>query len=176
MTFEQFVDELGLHFRPPDDPDRIIVALAKRLSMVSPDSLQAIADRVIDTHKGRSWPSINEIMDALKAVSGAGQQSVPSASWQARVKRRRVKADDAAEMFMTFSSVAETAREEGWAHDLKVIAGNLAFNSMRESDEPLSLERMEAFLTLDNDLVTAKRHLSRGRGEERRGEERRGEE
>ncbi len=125
--------------------------------MVSPDSLQAIADRVIDTHKGRSWPSVNEIMDALKAVSGAGQQTVPSNSWQARVKRRRDKADEAAREFMIFSSVAQTAKEEGWAHDLRVIAGNLAFHSMRESDEPLSLEQMEAFLTLDNDIVAAKR-------------------
>lgn len=164
MTFEEFVDELGLHFRPPDDPDRIIVALAKRLSMVSPDSLQAIADRVIDTHKGRSWPSINEIMDALKAVSGAGQQSVPSNSWQERVKRRREKADETAREFMIFSSVAEAAREEGWAHDLRVIAGNLAFNSMRESEDPLSLQQMEAFLTLDNDIIAAKRRLSRGGG------------
>jgi len=166
MTFEEFVDELGLHFRPPDDPDRIIAALAKRLSMVSPDSLQAIADRVIDMHKGRSWPSVFEIMDALKAVSGAGKQTVPSNSWQARMKRRREKADEAAKDFMLFSSVAQTAKEEGWAHDLKVIAGNLAFNSMRESEEPLSLAQMEAFLTLDNDLVASKRKLSRGgRGE-----------
>lgn len=143
MTSEiknRLIDRLIVWMGTPDHTDNVqgyIAELDRMTRAFPPNVMDRAADRLIaDT--GRKWPTGKAIMDALvdaqEAIAATNASRPKSIAYPWEVQAQQ--AEEWAARYMAQHPLAEQARSEGWARELKGYVKSYARENLRVNRTP----------------------------------------
>lgn len=135
---ERLINVIGV----PDhaEPSAYFAEIQKLTGHFPRNVMDRAADRLI-VDSGRKWPTVKAMMDALVDAQDAIAATNGAAStekkgeypWEIHAEQARAWADD----YMRVSTLADEARQNGWADKLKAYARSYARETLRTGNTPM---------------------------------------
>lgn len=120
-----------------DDPKGYLAELHRMTRAFPPNVMDRAADRII-AETGRKWPTGKAIMDALVdaqeaiAATNASKPKAMAYPWEVQAQQ----AAEWADRYMAQHPLADQARKEGWARELKGYVKSYARECLRLNRMP----------------------------------------
>ena len=120
-----------------DDPKGYLAELYRMTKPFPPNVMDRAADRII-AETGRKWPTGKAIMDALVdaqdaiAATNATKPKTMEYPWEVQAQQ----AEEWAARYMVQHPLADQARREGWARELKSYVKSFARENLRVNRTP----------------------------------------